>query len=72
MENEHYFYIFGKFISKNSEISPESLSKMQLWGPKHHKRVDQWKLEEEAQKKLPKWLRNIKKIKKCVFNNFGK
>ena len=25
-----------------------------------------------AQKKLPKWLRNICKIKECVFNNFGK
>ena len=25
-----------------------------------------------AQKKLPKWLRNICKIKKCVFNDFGK
>ena len=25
-----------------------------------------------AHKKLPKWLRNICKIKKCVFNNFGK
>ena len=25
-----------------------------------------------AQKKLPKWLRNICQIKKCVFNSFGK
>ena len=25
-----------------------------------------------AQKKLPKWLRNICRTKKCVFNNFEK
>ena len=31
--------------SLRSETSPESLSKMQLWGPKHHtKGVDQRKL----------------------------
>ena len=31
--------------SLRSETSPESLSKMQLLGPKHHtKGVDQWKL----------------------------
>ena len=42
IENEQYFYIFGKFTIRDS---PESLSKMQLWVPKHHtKGVDQWKL----------------------------
>ena len=39
IENEHYFYIFGMFKIRGS---PESLSKMQLRGPKHHtKAVDQ-------------------------------
>ena len=28
--------------------------------------------ERERENKLPKWLRNVCKIKKCVFNNFGK
>ena len=36
---------FTFFQSLKSETSPESLSKMQLWGPKHHtKGVDQQKL----------------------------
>ena len=31
--------------SLRSETSPESLSKMQLWGPKYHtKGVEMWKL----------------------------
>ena len=36
IENEHYFYNFGKFKIRDS---PEGLSKMQLWGPKHHTKV---------------------------------
>ena len=28
--------------------------------------------ERKREKKLPKWLRSICKIKKCAFNNFGK
>ena len=36
---------FTLLESLRSEISQESLSKMQLWGPKHHtKGVDQRKL----------------------------
>ena len=37
--------IFTLSESLGSDTSPESLSNMQLWGPKHHtKGVDQWKL----------------------------
>ena len=36
IENEHYFYIFGKFKIRDS---PEGLSKMQLWGHKYHTKI---------------------------------
>ena len=36
---------FTSLESLRSDTSPGSLSKKQLWGPKHHtKGVDQWKL----------------------------
>ena len=61
IENKHYFYIFGECKIRDS---PESLSKMQLWGPKHHtKGVDLWKLRRAA---LIFWLLYIN-IYICIY-----